>query len=808
MTASPQGEGTTARLAARRTLTRAVTAALLWAVLGALLVTALYQWPARHAVAVGGYDAAYIQGFHAPELPPAITLAGSNGTARWSQATAAFLFPQTGLPGSVTLHLKAPTAVELVLLLNGTTELTRVRVDTAWTTLTVPVTTGWLKASDFFIEVRTTPPTTLPDGREVGVLVDEAVYTVGPGPVLPYPTQVAYGAVVGVLLWALLARRGGRVVGAALLGYGLLWLLFYRLQPPLYPYPLRALPLWAVGGLGALLLLRDGSRFAARWPLLLKAAAPLAIVAGWTAQTLLAAQSHVTLSRPGVENDFRVFATRVTLPEVFSADGFYNLGYPLLLWLVRPLYDGNAFVAGRLVAALSGAVFLAASYWLARSLLPVGPALVALLVLALSGLVAQYGLYVGSDMPFAACVALSVAALVAGMRHKTTGRTHHSNGAGLYVRGPLVGAHKGHPYIPQIYGGAPLVWFVLAGICGGLAFLMRHLGLVLLLWGLLVLLVTRRWPPALAFALGFLLAMAPQVTINVIQTGQPLYNQQAKNSWLAVYGGTDWGRWEEAPNTIGLAEVVLRDPVRWLTNWWRNIVAYLGSGAEDTSEFGRALQLRLLGFPANWLALGGMLAWVVATADRRPTRTIGDSQRSAVNGALLLLVALYVAAVSTAFALQRFFLPLAPLYAIAAAWAVWRLTGGGRALLGVTLVLGVVLWGGFAAGTRYVLENQPAEESALVLAVEAATPSGSRLAARVSSRVPVAKYSAIADRMVDWPVGADLQHPITATDLAEAQAAGARYLLWDEATGPPPLTDPARARLVTTGRYTVYRMFP
>ena len=34
---------------------------------------------------------------------------------------------------------------------------------------------------------------------------------------------------------------------------------------------------------------------------------------------------------------------------------------------------------------------------------------------------------------------------------------HHSNGARLYVRAPLVGARKGHPYIPQIYRGEPLV---------------------------------------------------------------------------------------------------------------------------------------------------------------------------------------------------------------------------------------------------------------------------------------------------------------------------------------------------------------
>ena len=98
---------------------------------------------------------------------------------------------------------------------------------------------------------------------------------------------------------------------------------------------------------------------------------------------------------------------------LFSADGFYNLGYPLLLWLARPLYDGNAFLAGRLVAALAGAALLGAGYWLARTLLPPGPALVALLVLALSGMVAQYGLLLGSDMPFAASLALCVAATVA-----------------------------------------------------------------------------------------------------------------------------------------------------------------------------------------------------------------------------------------------------------------------------------------------------------------------------------------------------------------------------------------------------------
>ncbi len=800
MTARPKGEGAAGRTAARPLAPRAHQAlrALLWAGLGALLIAALYQLPARHAVDVGGRDAAYVQGFHDPEPAGSPELAGSEGGARWARPGAALLFPQAGLPGQVTLRLRGPAGAapfELLVMLNGASEVARAQVGPEWQTLTAPISGGMLKATDFYLELRA-PATTLPDGREASVLVDQALYTVGPGLITPYPSQLLYGALVGALLWALLgARPGGRrrLIGGLLL-YGLAWLLLYRLQPPLYPYPLRSLPLWTVGGLGALLMLREGPALAARLPWLVGAAAPVAIIGGWTAVTLMAARGHVTLSRPGVENDFRVFATRESLAQVFSADGFYNLGYPLLLWLARPLAEGNAFLAGRLVAALAGAALLGAGYWLARSLLPAGPALAALAALALSGMVAQYGLYVGSDMPFAACVGLCVAALVAAGAGRAAGQ-----------------------------GRRTLLLVGLAGLCGGLAFLMRHLGLVLLPWGVLALLVGRSgWRAAAVYGAAFLLAMAPQVAVNLAQVGEPLYNQQAKNIWLAVYGGTDWGRWEEAPNDVGLAEVVLQDPARFLANWWRNVVGYLGSGAEDTSEFGRALQLRLLGFPANWLAVGALLAWLVALVRRAPAgerAQMTDGRRApvrvwlserlaAAQGApatLLLLVAIYVAAVSTAFTLQRFFLPLAPIYAVAAGWALWRLAGGGRGLLGASLALVVVLWGGYGAGARYVLANQPADELALVAMVEATAPEA-RIAARVAGRLPVAKYSAIAHRVVDWPVGADLQRAITADDLDDAREAGASYLLWDEATGPPPLSDPDAARVALAGRYALYRL--
>ncbi|NTW01598.1 MAG: hypothetical protein HGA19_09840, partial [Oscillochloris sp.] len=600
-------------------LVRLFLCALLAALLGAVLIALLSQFPARHLVDVGGYDAAYVQGFYDSERvddpgDSALYLVGSDGAARWSRpASSALLFPQVGLPGSLHLRLRgwrstgAPPYV--TILLNGTEVLSAFQASGDWEEYHLSLHSGLLKASDFFVEIRAEPALTLDDGRTVGVLLDRADYTVAGLPATPYPSQVVYGALVGVMIWTLALGGWGiwprrlppassssspafsfqpsasstwRSLLAGLLCYGVLWLLLYHNPPPLYPYPLRALPLAVCLGLAGLLALRYGVAIIARVPALLGVLAPTGIISLWTVATLQAAQGHLTLARPGVENDFRVFATRETLAQVCSADGFYNLGYPLLLWLVRPLYAGNAFLAGRLLACLCGTAFLIGGYWLARTLLPPAPALLALIGLALSGFVAQYGLYVGSDMPFAACVSLCLAAFVAG-----------SQAAEASARKPVL--------------------LLLAGVFGGAAFLMRHLGLVLLPWGLLVLLMAgwhrHAWPTGirqtLIFAAGFLIVAAPQIVINTVQAGNPLYNQQAKNIWLAVYGGTDWGRWDEAPNSVSLADVVLRDPIRFLANWWRNIVGYLGSGAEDTSEFGRVEQLRLLGWPANWLAIGG-----------------------------------------------------------------------------------------------------------------------------------------------------------------------------------------------------------
>jgi Dolichyl-phosphate-mannose-protein mannosyltransferase len=807
--------------------------------LGALLLTLFYQIPATHDVDIGGYDAAYVQGFYDSERDGSPDLVGSNGTARWTHDVSYLLFPQAGLPAQVTLRLRGRANVsppDVVVLLNGTHELGRLRPGAAWEEHTFSIDGGLLKPSDVVIEIRSTvAPLSADDPRPVGVLLDRAIYRTGGWPITPYPAQLAYGALAVGMLYILtrrpttddrrptMARRLSSVfypllssifiVGTVALGIAFLAL--YRLQPP-YPYPLRWLLPAADLVLAVLLALRHGPALAKRVPALLDGLA-LGTIGVWTVALLLAARDHVTLSTPGVENDFGVFARRsaqlvgVFQPSgeyssavdgVFRADGFYNLGYPLLLWLARPLTQGNPFLAAQLISALSGALLLGAAWWLARRLLGRGPALLALLILALSPLVVEYGLYIGTDMLFAALCTLALALLTADHRPLTTDHR------------PPQAATEGPPYRFAVRGSRFSHGVILAGLAAGAAFLVRHPGLLLLplgwlaLWRSYQLQTTSieladehtqlktpnsklRTRSMLLFTLVFLIASAPQLIVNIRDTGQPLYSQQAKNVWLCVYGSCDWGRWDEAPNNVTLGEIVLRDPGRFLVNWWANVRGFFGAGAEDTSEFGHAIQLRLLGFPANWLALGGLLAWLVALF-RKPHKTQnleGDREalwanlypltpspahpftRSPLHPLTLLLwIALYVLTVSVGIALPRFFLPLAPIYAIAAAWVITRLEPQNRRTAEpqnreprtenrepdntqypirntqsvATILLLLLLWGGFAHGAGYVLRNQPADEVAAVRLVQSTLRPGERLIVRVPPRLTIGQYSVIA----------------------------------------------------------------
>src|SRR4029078_4636966 len=147
-----------------------------------------------------------------------------------------------------------------------------------------------------------------------------------------------------------------------------------------------------------------------------------------------------------------------------------------------------------------------------------------------------------------------------------------------------------------------------------------------------------------------------------------LFSQQAKNVWQGVFGAGDWGRWAATANDITLGRVIAQDPARFLANWWANVHGYVGTGGEDTREFGQAAQLRLLSFPANWLAIAGLLGWLLLVfrqlrqADKQTSRQAdkqtGDTRQGpgdeserhsllvARHSSLVIWIVLYVLAIS------------------------------------------------------------------------------------------------------------------------------------------------------------------
>jgi hypothetical protein len=313
-----------------------------------------------------------------------------------------------------------------------------------------------------------------------------------------------------------------------------------------------------------------------------------------------------------------------------------------------------------------------------------------------------------------------------------------------------------------------------------------------------------------------------------------------------VFGDGDWGRWAATANDITLGRVIAQDPARFVANWWANVRSYVGTGGEDMREFGQATQLRLLGFPANWLAIAGLLGWLLLAIQywrqgNKETRKPGDkeirgeiepdpitlSPHHLVTLLLLAWITLYVLAISVGLAPQaRFFLPLAPAYALAAAWAIARIQPkavegpadsaqvekglvrwiGHNSTLIAGMVLLSLLWGGFASGAAYVTRvraasddnapGQPADEVAAAGLVLQALRSDQRLVLQPPpgslDGLSLAKYSAIADRVVPAPA---------TDDLAALRASGAGYLLRATRLGPAPGGLPA---VGSAGGYTLY----
>lgn len=693
--------------------------------------------PTRHYIDVGGYDSAYVQGFFDQQTIP--TDFARSGTARWSGTDAAVIIPQLGMPTQFAITVIAPTPKQLTLYTNDAT-ISSTRVSNHWQTITGVITGGQSKPFSLFVAFDTpTAPWQKGDLRQVGVLVDRIdVWTNWFA--MPYPAQIVWVGLLSLLLgiWSnpLLSRNYWYIT--TIITPALLAAVTWRWQLP-YPYPIPSSLAYACGIVTTLIGLRYWPVITQRWPYWSTIVVAIG-VSSWWGGLVWAQQAHVTLAVPGVEKDLRAFVTRSdTLAHVLHADPFYNLGYPLILWTIRQLTHASAFDAARWWAVVVAGLALLSSWWLARTLFGRGWDALMVLCIAGSGLFVQYSLLVGSDMTFTWLCSLTVAC--------TLYAPHRSDW-----------------------------WWVVAGLAAGAAYLVRHTGIVLVLTCIVWMLMQRRhttltWRQIGLFGGGLLVLALPQLWVNLRDTGTLLFNYQAKNSWLAVYGNLDWGRWDDVPDSIALTTVILNNPSRFGYSWLTNISNIIGSGA-TTAEYERAMWQRLLSVPANWASVAGIIAITPLVWQQRLGR----------NGELLLLWAgLFVAVSAVAFVLPRFLLPLVMVAAYCATWVMQRYhTHFGLGWRALVLVV-VCLWqfANITTTTQATLSQQPADEQA-ALEYLVANHSTARLAFVAPSESPIGKYSALVNQRVH-------RTTVALVDMPELCQSTPDLIVWStELQAPPP----------------------
>lgn len=460
---------------------------------------------------------------------------------------------------------------------------------------------------------------------------------------------------------------------------------------------------------------------------------------------------HPTVS---VETDFPRYAA--VAAEAPQWDPFVPVGYPRLLAWTDLLVE-DAFRSALLLSFVGGAWLVVVSHALARRALGPRSALLATLLLVVNWQFLQNTLLAGTDALWAAAVLTSFHVLLAARDRDS--RDLHG------VAGVLLGASVCLRYAG--FAVAPL--FVGSTLLSPAAVPLR-----------------RRLACAGILAVGFAIGSLPQTLVAARDTGNPFASGQARNVWFGLHGNEDWpGRWDEAPEDVTLASVVAEDPAAFAAHVTRNVGEAVLHTA--TAPFGLAPS----GVPRKpeVLALGVLLvaaAFAAAGAAEARSRLAAfalGAWASSEARVAVVSAAGYVVAVSTAFWMTRFLLPVVVLAGIGgaacvrrAAWPSLRARRPGAAAaiaLAFVLLLAshtVDAWRSFLAASE-----QPIDEVGTALVAAGARPGD------VVAATAVQHYAdALPFEVAEVPLGVK--------DLEDLQLAlalrGAAFFLHEEKFGP------------------------
>ena len=253
----------------------------------------------------------------------------------------------------------------------------------------------------------------------------------------------------------------------------------------------------------------------------------------------------------------------------FPSNLYNPPGYSILLILGSTL-TGDHFTSGKWLSLLAAGLTGLASFFLFRRLFGVGPALLAVPIILLSGTFNRYTISPMTDIPFLCISVLSL-------------------------------------YVITDERPARWQWAVRAGVLCGIAYLLRYNGLFLLVPGLAAMICrggsrASRAGWAGLFLLSFAAMAAPWWWANAVHHGSAFYSR----NFVDVAGGL--GMNPTGQPFTSLADVVWSDPAQFAWRWLRRTVM----------TFFQSLGASLALLPVGPLAAVGLIVSLV----RRRTRPV------------------------------------------------------------------------------------------------------------------------------------------------------------------------------------------
>lgn len=280
-------------------------------------------------------------------------------------------------------------------------------------------------------------------------------------------------------------------------------------------------------------------------------------ISGAAASSVLAAILLTSIVGPGVfsspcpEHGDTVFYIELARqhslrdPRLFS-HGQWPGGYPALLRVATLHLGLHPVHVGRVLSLATAVIALVSCMSLATRCAGEFAGITTGIVLFANPLFLGMAATEGTDMPAAGLVALSIA-LLAGCSSCASPSVRRAFSAGCVL---------------------------------GLSYMFRYTALVAMpvAIGAVVVSGARVRAPA-GYLAGFAIGASPQLVASTLVRGSPLYNELARNAWLAMHGGTDSApEWSSAPAGISLFDVIREDVLGFVTHWIREAGGYLVAG--------------------------------------------------------------------------------------------------------------------------------------------------------------------------------------------------------------------------------------